>query len=271
VSGAEAKLGGFEDAVFRLDGARAMPTRYAAGPWSPSLQHGSAPAAIIARTAERIPTPSPMRVVRMTIDLMRPVPTAPLTIRWSMEREGRAIQIASISLFTDDGKEVVRASVLKIRIDATEVPPASELCLDLPPPDSCPQSEPADLDNPFLSGVDVGIAKGAFRSPGPAAAWFRARRPIIATEAPTPLMRASIAADFSNGTAAVLDLRKWTFVNADLTVTLSRDPVGEWILLDAETWLAANGAGIAAARLADLNGYFGRAVQCLVVRPVASA
>src|SRR6185437_1698978 len=87
VSGAEAKLGGFEDAVFRLDGARAMPTRYAAGPWSPSLQHGSAPAAIIARTAERIPTPSPMRVVRMTIDLMRPVPTAPLTIRWSMERE----------------------------------------------------------------------------------------------------------------------------------------------------------------------------------------
>jgi len=31
-------------------------------------------------------------------------------------------------------------------------------------------------------------------------------------------MRAVVAADFRNSTSAVLDFRKWTFINADLTV-----------------------------------------------------
>ena len=42
-------------------------------------------------------------------------------------------------------------------------------------------------------------------------------------------------------------------------------PVGEWILLDAESWIGPDGAGLAMARLADERGYFGRAVQSLVI------
>jgi hypothetical protein len=79
-------------------------------------------------------------------------------------------------------------------------------------------------------------------------------------------MRAIIASDFSNGTSAVLEFGTWTFMNADLTLNLARDPVGEWILLDAESWLAPNGSGIAFANLADINGYLGRSVQSLVVQ-----
>ena len=52
---------------------------------------------------------------------------------------------------------------------------------------------------------------------------------------------------------------------ADLTVSLSRAPVGDWILLNAETWVGPHGAGIAAGRLGDSKGYFGRAVQSLVI------
>ena len=44
-----------------------------------------------------------------------------------------------------------------------------------------------------------------------------------------------------------------------------RDRVGEWILLDAESWIGPDGAGLAMARLADQSGYFGRAVQSLVI------
>jgi hypothetical protein len=47
-------------------------------------------------------------------------------------------------------------------------------------------------------------------------------------------MRAVVAADFCNGTSAALDFGAWTFLNADLTVSIAREPVGEWILLDAE-------------------------------------
>jgi len=41
--------------------------------------------------------------------------------------------------------------------------------------------------------------------------------------------------------------------------------VGDWILLDAESWIGPNGAGIAAGRLADTQGYFGRDMQSLVI------
>jgi hypothetical protein len=78
-------------------------------------------------------------------------------------------------------------------------------------------------------------------------------------------MRAVVAADLCNGTSAALDFRHWTFINADLTVSFARQPVGEWILLDAESWIGPDGAGLAAARLADERGYFGRAVQSLVI------
>jgi hypothetical protein len=36
-------------------------------------------------------------------------------------------------------------------------------------------------------------------------------------------------------------------------------------LLDAESWIGPDGAGLATARLADQRGYFGRAVQSLVI------
>jgi hypothetical protein len=44
-------------------------------------------------------------------------------------------------------------------------------------------------------------------------------------------------------------------------------PVGEWILLDAESWIGPEGAGIAFGKLADTKGYFGRAIQSLVIEP----
>ena len=117
---------------------------------------------------------------------------------------------------------------------------------------------------PFLSGLEMRVAKGSFRTPGPAAVWYRAMRPIVDGEPLSPLMRAAIAADFCNGTSAVLDFTKWTFINGDLTLSLAREPVGDWVLLDAETWAGPDSIGIAAARLADRDGYFGRAVQSVL-------
>jgi hypothetical protein len=78
-------------------------------------------------------------------------------------------------------------------------------------------------------------------------------------------MRAVIAGDFCNGASTLLPFQSWTFLNADLTISLARDPVGEWVLLDAETWLGPDGSGIAFARLGDTRGYFGRAIQSVLI------
>src|SRR3954468_6092393 len=84
------------DAIFRVDGNRVTTSPNAAGPWDPNMQHGSPAAALVTWAAEAIATPVPMRIARVSVDLMRPV--APLTIETEILREGRKIQLCAIRL-----------------------------------------------------------------------------------------------------------------------------------------------------------------------------
>jgi hypothetical protein len=252
-------------AIYRVDGDRVDVSPNAAGPWDPSMQHGSAPAALVVWAAEAIPTPVPMRIARVTIDVMRPVPLAPLTLRTEVLRVGRKIQLCSIRLLAD-GVAVVNATVLKIKTQALSLPSdVAEAPVELPSPEQS-REDPAQFSNsPFVTGMSLRAARGQFGVPGPGAIWYRVDRPLVEGFAVSQAMRAVVAADFCNGTSDVLDFREWTFLNADLTVSLAREPVGDWILLDAESWIGPDGAGLAMAGLADRNGYFGRAVQSLVI------
>ena len=252
------------EAIYRVEGATAETSAFAGGPWDHGLQHGAAPSSLVCWAAESLPSPVPMRVARLTVDLMRPVPVASLTVDAKVLREGRKIQLVAVRLLAG-ATEVVRATVLRIRILDQPMPAeATTPHLDLPPPEHC---EPPDIfakATPFLTGITMRVARGAFQIPGPASVWYRADRTIVAGAAISPLMRAAIAADFCNGTSSVLDMNTWTFINGDLSLSLAREPVGEWILLDAETWVGPDSVGIASARLADRNGYFGRAVQSII-------
>ena len=253
------------DAIYRVDGKRVLTSPHAAGPWDPGMQHGSAPASLVVWAAEAIPTPVPMHVARVTIDLMRPVPLAELTLETSVLREGRKIQLCAIRLLSE-GVVVVGATVLKIKTQALALPPdVVDLPVELPGPDQSPLEQPSFSSSPFVTGVSMRSARGRFGVPGPGAIWYRADRPPVEGSPISQAMRAVVAADFCNGTSAVLDFQQWTFINADLTVSFARPPVGEWILLDAESWIGPDGAGLAMARLADIKGYFGRAVQSLVI------
>src|SRR6201989_3000339 len=102
------------EAIYRVDGATVETSAFAGGPWDPRLQHGAAPSSLICWAVERLPSPVPMRVARLTVDLMRPVPVAPLAIETEVLREGKKIQLVAIRLLAD-GKEVVRATALRIR------------------------------------------------------------------------------------------------------------------------------------------------------------
>ena len=231
------------------------------------MQHGGAPASLVTWAAERIPSREPMQVARLTIDLLRPVPIAPLQIKSEIVREGRKIQVCAISLLAEN-VEVARASVLKVRSADVELPPhVADDPIDVPGPEQgeAPQHLIGGGSNAFVHGLSLSVVKGAFGEAGPAAVWFRAQRPIVLGSDISPAMRAALTGDFCNGISSVLDFRSWTFINADLTISLARMPIGEWILLDARTWLGNKGSGIAFARLGDRHGYFGRAVQSMVI------
>ena len=253
------------DAIYRVEGNRVITSPNAAGPWDPGMQHGSAPASLVVWAAEAIPAAVPMHIARVTIDLMRPVPVAPLTLQTEVLREGRKIQLCAVRLLSGP-VVVVNATVLKIKTQTLSLPPeVADVAVEFPGPDRAPEEHPSFSSSPFVTGISMRAALGRFGVPGPGAIWYRADRPLVEGAAVSQAMRAVVAADFCNGTSAVLDFEQWTFLNADLTVSLAREPVGEWILLDAESWIGPDGAGLAMARLADVKGYFGRAVQSLVI------
>jgi hypothetical protein len=253
--------------VYKVDGSIAHAQPGAAGPWDPNLQHGGAPASLIAWAVERTQTREPMQVTRMTFDFLRPIPVAPLEINIDVQREGRKIQVCNVTLL-HEGVACVRASVLKIRKTELALPEhIADEPIEVPGPEAGTDEESlfAAGRPSFNDGVTLRSVRGGFRKLGPAAIWFRAHRPIVAGQAITPLMRAAMTGDFCNGTSSAISFDEWTFINADLTISLARMPVGEWILLDAQTWLGDHGAGLAFAKLGDERGYFGRAIQSLVI------
>lgn len=256
------------DSIYVRDGDAFTATRYAAGPWHPDLQHGGAPSALVAWAAEQVPTATPMRVARVSVELLRPVPVDRLDVETEVIRDGRKIQLVQVRLL-HAGKEVTRAIVLRIRIDDQPLPDGAAIPGDAGSPEGIASDQQfrgiTESGANFGHNFDVRRIRGGFRQLGPGQVWFRQERALIAGEPLTPVTRAMAVADFSNGIAPVLPFDEWTFLNADLTVSFARVPEGEWLFSEAETWLGDDGAGLAMTRLADTRGWFGRAVQSLVI------
>jgi len=251
-------------AAYIVTGDTALATEASAGPWHAGLQHGGAPAALIVWAAERVETAAPMRVLRLAVELLRPVPVAELAMRVEVLRQGRKIQLVEVRLLYD-GAEVARGTVLKVRTADLPLPNGAVMPpLGVPPPDAL-AVQARQFDFGFAAGFELRRAGERRGGTGPAQVWFRRHAPIVEGAPLSPAMRAAAAGDWSNGIANELSWADWTFINADLTVSLGRAPAGEWILADAESWVAPDGTGLAMCRLADVHGTFGRAIQSLVL------
>jgi hypothetical protein len=270
------------DAFYEIDGDVYVPSELTRGPWDPDSQHAGPPAALIGREIERLPSDEPRQVGRVTYEILRAVPIAPLRVEARVVRPGRSVELVEASL-ADERGEVVRAAAWRLRTAEVDVPErltstggnaragVSESTLRpgflLPPPHL---ADP----KPFIdTGVAVGyhtameyrFVAGAFREPGPATVWMRMRQPLVAGEEPTPLQRVLVAVDSANGVSATLDWTRFLFINVDLTVHLSRMPEGEWVCLDAITIPEPIGVGLADTALYDIRGPIGRGLQTLLV------
>jgi len=261
------------EAIFHRDGDTVVPTELARGPWSPDAQHGSAPAALLADEIERWEPGPASFVARLTVELFRPVPLAPLRLVVRTIRPGKRVQWIQASLLDDD-IEVVRATGLRLRSEELDLPVPARPPLHLPTPDESPafdlvpglsDQRPEELGVGFWLAVDVRTARGSWAEIGPGAVWFRLRQPVVAGEEISPLQRAVAAADFGNGVSAALERGRYLFINPDLTIYLHRLPVGEWVAIDAVTHAESHGVGVAESVLVDEGGRVGRSVQALLM------
>ena len=243
---------------FHLDRDCAVPTLLCQGPWDPGAAQGGPPSALIARAVERHDPADHLFVTRIAIDILRPVPLAPLTIATRFVRGGKRVQIVEVTLAAEDETVLVHARALRVqRVPAAAVPAPTD-SLELPALDSSPG---------IRAGVEMRAALGDFREPGPATCWFRMTAPLVNDEAPSPLQRTMLAADFGNGVSGSIPSEEFVFINPDLTVVVDRDPVGEWIALEAVTELTPGQGAFARGVLHDEVGRFGQSAQSLFIGP----
>ena len=249
-----------------------MPTELSRGPWSPDALHGGPVAALVVRAAEHHGPGAELQLARLTLELLRPVPFAPLTVRAATVRDGRKVQLVDVTVEAD-GREVVRARVLRMRtlgVDQVVRATVAEDPAPSPPEEGRTAPSPIIGGRAFHSdGVEMRFAGGLFAQPGPATVWIRLRVPVLEGEEPSPWQRVAAAADFGNGVSSELDFGSHLFINPDLTVFVHRPPVGEWVCLDARTRYGTPGIGTAESALWDTEGRIGRAVQCLLVERTA--
>ena len=255
-------------AFYERDGDLFAASELTRGPWDPGAQHAGPPAALLGYAIEQLPEAEGFQVGRITFEILRSVPIAPVRVQARVVRPGKRVQMFEAELSDGDGEVLMLARAWGIRTARLDLP-AEALIASQPPP---PPEEGADAEffptgeeHGYHSAMEVRFVSGGFLEPGPATAWLRMRQPLVAEEEPTPLQRVLVAADVGNGISAALDFRRFLFINVDLTVHLERMPKGEWVGVDAATLPRAHGVGTAESTLFDEKGRIGRALQTLLI------
>ena len=254
-------------AFYERSGEEYVATELTRGPWDPGAQHAGPPSALLGRAIEHLDGAEGFQVARVTFEILKSVPIGPLRVEAEVARPGRSVQMIEASLSNDEG-ELMKARAWRIRTAPLEIP-AGVVSTPEPPPGPEQGFQPEF----FETGQDVGYhtamewrsVGGGFLEPGPATVWMRMRCELVAGEEPTPLQRVLVAADVGNGISAVLDWRRYLFINVDLSIHLERMPEGEWVCVDAITLPQPSGAGTAESVLFDERGRIGRAAQALLI------
>lgn len=260
-----------DEAIYRLENGAFVPSGHARGPWDPEAQHGGGPAALLARAVEHLEAPGPMLLARITIEFLAAVPLAPVEVGAAIVRPGKRLQFAEATL-SAGGRDILRARAVRVRREPVNVPPEALRGPRLTSPDGLetipvPFAPHGEQEGFGPTAMELRFTDGVFGEPGPATAWFRLGRPLVEGEEPSPAQRTMAAADFGNGIASELRFETHLFVNTDLSVACAREPVGEWIGVEAVTDHGPEGTALASSVLHDVDGPFGRATQSLYVAP----
>ena len=260
------------DCLYQRDGNHFLPTAFAGSPWNPKAQHGGPVCGLMAYCAEALFPDPHLHPTRLTVDLFRAVPKAPVEPRARILRQGRRIGLAEVSLHADEG-EVARATALFLRRTNSS---------GIPPVDSGHRG-PEGLETTELvpGAVKVHIPEGFHThlevrwetrpDADKPAFWLRAPARLVEGENWTPFQRAAAISDLGNALASARIRTQgeaaMTFINTDSTLYLSRLPVGDWIRLSCDHLEDRDGIGLVSVVHHDECGRFGRTVQARLANP----
>jgi acyl-CoA thioesterase len=240
-----------------------MPTRYANSHWGVDHLNGPAVVGLAAYVLERRCGSEEFMPTRLTVDLFRAARRVPTTVDVRVARDGRRVRSAECDV-VQDGRPVARASLLQYR--RSMPPPGDEWTAvtsfpELPTPD--------DELFPFVSSEDVGWTRSpAEHQNSSRKCLYNDGINVVVGELISPFVRAAMLAE-STSLVTNLGTKGIGYINGDLTVALSRLPLDQWIGIQADSHLAADGVSVGTATLFDHQGPFGSGMVTAVANPDA--
>ncbi len=243
------------------------PSAATQGPWSPDFQHGGPPSSLLTHVLRVQPSDGHFRIVRITIEILSPVPVKPCEINVEVVRSGKRIELLRAE-YRSEGKMYMIAHVWRLRSEVGVTGIISDV-YEIP---SLPEAQTQDLFSmfgnfPYVEALEWRFAKGGFDILGPATVWTRPRIPLIEHQEIDGLEALVLMIDSANGISAELDFQKWTYVPVDLTLGIYRPPEGPWVGIDARTIIGNDGNGQTTTVAFDCKGRVGHSLHTLFIRP----
>ena len=276
-----------QQAFFERDPSKSNlyhPTVHARGPWDPSTLHGRVISGLLAYEAEtNHNTPQEIedfQVSRVTVDMFRVPPMAPLMLGGEVVRTGRRIKVIDVHVTTEYPErgriEIARATVVMLRKTQNPkgtlwTPPKWDINApdeNLPMPSEIDGRKPTKGHKPIWQTLEVTpgsphqpIQSGTGGTIGRRRAWIREIHELIAGEITSPIVRVAQVADVANpfansGTHGLV------YINADVSLYLHRNPEGNWIGTENSYHDADNGTAVGTVTLYDKMGNIGSATVC---------
>jgi acyl-coenzyme A thioesterase PaaI-like protein len=253
--------------------ARVFATELTNGPWERGLQHAGPPAALLTRAVGRLGgAPARALPARLSFDIHAPVPTGELVLQARMLRPGRRVAVAEAALApaSDPDRPLMTVRAWLVRERPEPLPSRfTSPGAAAPPHDGPFQGRLPGWLAGYIDTIEWQWQSGGFYEPGPATVWVRQTVRLVAGEEPTGAERLVAVADSASGISSIASPLDLLFVNTDLTLHLTRQPVGEQLWMSAETVVDASGIGRTRSELGDAQGAVAQGSQCLFVEPRA--
>jgi len=256
------------EGFFRVDGGTLVPAAFATSPWGPVL-HGRLIGGLTARAAEQVRAADPeLACCRLN---RRPVPLRAARAAQGGDAtgaRGQAHRGTDVTIEQDErpGRSGQGRAAAPVRAAGRHVPPAARLgCQDT----TGTRAAAVGRGPPLGPAPWESMARRQPDTPGGMMAdglWIRDTHPLITGEQLTPLARLAMAADLSSPVSNSSD-RGLSFINADYTVYLGREPEGEYVGIQPAAHISDRGVAAGHCVLHDLRGPVGFVTTAAVANP----
>ena len=259
------------------------PTEATMSPWDHAAQHGGPPTALLATCLDDAFGRPALRVARIGVDFLGPMPRTTVRVETRLIRPGRRTQLSEASHVggrpggggragVAPGGDVGRRRLARRgrRRVAGRLGAGGSSVVDLPGDLPGPQPQRFFGDDSWGYGRAAewrAVSGGFGHTSGSADVWTRLRVPLIDGRPLDGLARFAVMADSANGLSAPKSMRDWWFIPPGVTMHLHRYPVGEWVRLTATSNPGHDGIGLTEGTLADALGRCGTVSQPLLVAP----